>query len=410
MWIRNWRWDATWILSGPLLGLLATALAFWPIVPALQPIARMIGTHFADATIIAAAAILFQFAHALSPIMLAWSHRDHRRVVRARPIWYIWLPVALLIATAVIGYMAPPDIVQSAGGVTVTGNFFVLGEYVHPFMLMVWVYLAWNAYHFGSQNFGVMSIYRVKLGGFPAWQRRVDRSYCLSSMILAMAVIIGWQIQQTELDPYASYYLFYVLKWTTAAFLAAGLVLMRSEARRKSWPRMLFLINVAIAPFLIMWWEPIILRWMNVGLWELHQTNPGLARIIGNYRFPIVNLWSFALLALNHWLVAIGLASEVYTRKTARPFALPVLACVAAGITAFVVLFVHFPDLVIATTPTAAGIRFGVGMVHFTYDGGIWKRGGAIGRPLFEHRIAAPEVFQEHAPAATVLQYFPPVT
>lgn len=393
MWIRNWRWDATWILSGPLLGALATALAFWPFVPVLQPIARTIGTHLADATIIAATAILLQFAHALSPVMLAWSHRDYRAIVRARAAWYIWLPVGLMGATGVVGYLAPADIVQSAGGVTVTGNFFVIGEYVHPFMLMVWAYLAWNAYHFGSQNFGVLSIYRVKFGGYMARQRGIDRGFALGSMTLSMAVIIGYQIQQTELNPYASYYLFYALKWTTAGFLGLGVALIARELRRHSWPRALFMINIAIAPFLIMWWEPVLLRWANVMLWETHEANPALARIIGNYRFPIVNLWSFALLALNHWLVAIGLAAEVYTRKTRRPFAVPVLASIAAGITAFVVLFVHFPDLVIATTPTAAGIRFGVGMVHFTYDGGIWKRGGTISRELFSESSSDDRAF-----------------
>jgi hypothetical protein len=32
----------------------------------------------------------------------------------------------------------------------------------NPFPILVWVYVIWNGYHFGMQNFGVLSLYRDK--------------------------------------------------------------------------------------------------------------------------------------------------------------------------------------------------------------------------------------------------------
>ena len=41
-------------------------------------------------------------------------------------------------------------------------HMFLLTDLSNPFSILVWVYMVWNAYHFGMQNFGVLSIYRKK--------------------------------------------------------------------------------------------------------------------------------------------------------------------------------------------------------------------------------------------------------
>ena len=39
---------------------------------------------------------------------------------------------------------------------------FLVTDLSNPFPILVWVYMVWNAYDFGGQNFGVLPIYRKK--------------------------------------------------------------------------------------------------------------------------------------------------------------------------------------------------------------------------------------------------------
>jgi hypothetical protein len=54
----------------------------------------------------------------------------------------------------------------------------------NPFPILVWVYLIWNGYHFGMQNFGVLSLYRDKPRS--ARRRQIDMILCLAGTALGM--------------------------------------------------------------------------------------------------------------------------------------------------------------------------------------------------------------------------------
>jgi hypothetical protein len=112
-WIRGPWWDSFWLLSGLPIG----------VVLILSPPA--VGL------LIFTAAALLETGHALSPIILAWSHRGLRRVAIDR--WRESLFAPLLVFTG--AFLVPPHIVFG-------------------------IYFAWNIYHFGMQNFGVLSLYK----------------------------------------------------------------------------------------------------------------------------------------------------------------------------------------------------------------------------------------------------------
>jgi hypothetical protein len=94
-------------------------------------------------------AILCEQGHVASPIVLAWSHPGLRRIALSRPMHFLLLP-ALAFAGAMLS----------------------------PLWLLVWVYWAWNIYHFGSQHYGVSRI----LG----W--RVPRWVCIGG---TAAIMVG---------------------------------------------------------------------------------------------------------------------------------------------------------------------------------------------------------------------------
>ena len=170
IWIRGPWWDSCWILSGLPIGIAASVLALW--VPWFW--------------LLAFGVIVFQTAHTISPIGLAWSHAGFRQIMLARPVKFVVVPVAILASWTLAGWIAGWYWPQPAFN-PVTLKIDVSSR-LEPLWVMGAIYGIWNIYHFGKQNFGVMSIYRRKIGGYDTQQRRFDLIFCCTMAWAAMAV------------------------------------------------------------------------------------------------------------------------------------------------------------------------------------------------------------------------------
>jgi len=123
-WVRGPWWDGFWLLSGLPIGL---ALV-------LTSNGRGIGP------IIAMTIMVLETAHVVTPIALAFVRRELGDIVLRKPIKCVGVPLALVAASLVA-----------------------------PASWFAGPYFAWNIFHFGMQNFGVLSLYgiigdRVKRG------------------------------------------------------------------------------------------------------------------------------------------------------------------------------------------------------------------------------------------------------
>jgi hypothetical protein len=96
-------------------------------------------------------AILLDHAHLVCPIWLGWSNRGFRQVMLARPEKFILLPALCVVGALLIG----EHVVTTRDPI---------------FRTLVAVYLLWNAWHFGSQHFGVVSLLGWRSG--PRWLRQ----------------------------------------------------------------------------------------------------------------------------------------------------------------------------------------------------------------------------------------------
>ena len=344
-WIRSPAWDGLFILSGLAFGVILTALS-----------SRLTAT-----TIIFWFVLLTQTGHLLSPMVLAWSHDGFRSLMFRQRTKYIVLPTAILACAALVGMIAGrhvPNLRFNPTSFSLAAGPTTLVEFKNPFMAMVALYAAWNAYHFGKQAFGVLSIYRRKQGGYGPCQRRIDLLYSCAVVWAAMAMpfiphiaegihnLIGWPARPHP-------FLDYVPLGYLAAALAmiAGMLTWEWFAGR-SLPRAIFILTDGLGMILV----------FHLGL------------------------WGFAIIGLNHWLVAIGLASHVHANhkgKSPWPFALAVMT---AGFVLFCLLFVDLHKLptvglttaVLYFTVTAVGFRLGLGFVHFLYDRWLYKSGSPI--------------------------------
>ena len=146
-----------WLLSGLPIGI---ALIFLP------PPAR-----FACFVLF----VLLETGHSLSPIILAWTHREFRRqVIYSQPGKFLLLPVLVAGIAAAIGVATQAGWTSYSPGPDAFGR---ITGWDNPFPLLVWFYSAWNLYHFAMQDFGVLMLYTG-----PA-KRRIKRLGCLVGLI-----------------------------------------------------------------------------------------------------------------------------------------------------------------------------------------------------------------------------------
>jgi hypothetical protein len=152
-WIRGPWWDGFFVLSGLPIGL---ALLFAP--PSIL-------LYFFTVVVV------LETGHSFSPIALAWSHAGFRGLMLARPKKYILLPGAVLAAALGVGATTSLGWTSYVPG---PHHAFLLTDWTNPFPIMVWIYWAWNMYHFGMQNFGVVQLYR-RNGRRNSRQRLIDK-------------------------------------------------------------------------------------------------------------------------------------------------------------------------------------------------------------------------------------------
>jgi hypothetical protein len=98
------------------------------------------------------AAIVLWQAHLASPILAAWSNGNMRRQMYAEWEWFILLPLGCLSVAVIIGLSS-----------STTRD--------PAFSCLAVVFLWWDAWHFGSQHFGVAALLGWR--SMPRWVRQV---------------------------------------------------------------------------------------------------------------------------------------------------------------------------------------------------------------------------------------------
>src|SRR5208282_4653316 len=141
--IRNRIWDAAWIMNGPIIGLLLIPVSMY--VPPRLIVAVTVG--------------VLGMAHRISPMMLAATHPEIRKRTMARPLKFFGLPIALMCLCAAVGWLFPQNSAHPLDGIP-SLPWRDLSDLRQPLLMLGAVYIVWNAWHFGMQNFGILSIYR----------------------------------------------------------------------------------------------------------------------------------------------------------------------------------------------------------------------------------------------------------
>jgi len=287
-------------------------------------------------------AVSLEVGHALSPIVFAWSHSGYRRLIFKYPRKYILLPGAFLLSAFAIGAATSlgwTSFVRPAQDLT--GQNYAFTGLRNPFGIMVSFYWWWNVYHFGMQNFGVLSMCRTgrtapprremfAMGTWRVLRPRPAAIFCIAVTAFGM-VILPKLVHSPELGV-IFYCIFFVNHWVVAIGLPGHV----ETAIDGSWPQ---------------------LRAWGFVLGVL---------LLGGIGF----IWSAPAWVWRAWGYSIPAQAPDYA-------------------------------LISHVVPVVLSLRFGLSFVHFLYDRHIWKMSDpeirAILGPAFGMRMVPVRLVQNQA-------------
>lgn len=170
---------------------------------------------------------------------------------------------------------------------------FVPGSPVSPiWVLYLGLFWVGHFWHFGNQDFGVLSVYRARAGQQGVWDRRADRIGTILLMwivhpVIYLHVLVKSPLRQTvtQLLPWLTPSLKFAAPLALALAGVTSVALFGYELQKanRSLPKLLYYLVTASHPF--------ILYFIDAGLFPF---------------YVVAYLWS-------HWLIAIGLVARINT-------------------------------------------------------------------------------------------------
>lgn len=207
--------------------------------------------------------------------------REERRRNRRK---YTWIPLIIVAASVALG-LSVSETRAIPKSVPLNASHWLWALYLGVF----WVGHFW---HFGNQDFGVLSIYRLKAGQVGRRDRRIDKAYAAGMMFVIQPFVYLKAVSKSPLsEAFFSYSPLgpeFVAAAATASVVLAGIAtatVMGLELRKpdRSFPK--------LAYYAVMLSHPTVLYLLQYRL---------------GFFYLIAYFWS-------HWLIAIGLVGRINT-------------------------------------------------------------------------------------------------
>jgi hypothetical protein len=311
-WIRSASWDGLFMLS-----------ALW-IAPLL------LLTRIDDRIdVYLYVTVAFWIGHRLSSSYLAYCTRAYRPLLTKQRTRFVWLPLGIAVGT--FAFLFAPLPLDWPRGERVV--FLAIIDY------------ALVTYHFASQHYGVLSLYRMRAGARDAKAKRIDRAFALGVggvLVVVAEAIAGTMFFQSEWLGALPYVEELRVGATIVVVLVTIGVLVLDQPRggagvkQSSVPRALYVVNVSALVLCALWLSPAVF----IVLWTTqHWTAAvGLATITAGRKPLLVLAGLVSLSVVLYPLMQVEAAGDAgrWSEMASSPVA-SVLVAVA-----FVTAFVHY--------------------------------------------------------------------
>lgn len=262
-WIHSPRWDSFWILSGFWLSLLFLCLPLTTAKPLVLTLT-----------------LALWIAHRLSSVYLALCVAEYRSVLRAKQGYFFGVP--LVILGLLMAYLfCPPQILPLA--------------LLERFLLLALADYFFSLYHFAVQHYGVLSVYRGRL---PHGQRdpallKWDLGVCLMVSGLFTLVL---DFLYGDLNPFGVF--------PTPADVFHGVPLG--------------LVQICLSLGVLIFWGLTLRLYLRKKQGRGRMLYFSSLCLMSLVSFQLDPFLYFALVQIQHWLVALGLTSLMASQSQAE--------------------------------------------------------------------------------------------
>ena len=245
-WIKGPLWDGFFMLS-----------ALW-----LAPIVWFVGDV---SPVYLVLTLAFWIGHRVSSSYLAYCTSSYRPLLTSQRTRFIWVPLA--IAAAVLVFLVPGDDVWPWPRATRVLALVIIDAFL-------------ITYHFASQHYGVLSLYRLRAGhARDARAKRIDRWFALGVggvLVFLAELLAGTLFFLDDLRGLVDASLARALG--TVVVVAATAAVLAFDRASMSLPRALYLTSVSMLVLAALWVNPLVF----VVLWTVqHWTAAtGLATVV----------------------------------------------------------------------------------------------------------------------------------
>jgi hypothetical protein len=313
---------------------------------------------------------LFWIGHRLCSTYLAYCTEAYRPLLRAQPIRFVVLP--LLITIGCFAIFLPAD----------SALPWTRGERLVALAIIDY---GWVTYHFASQHFGALSLYRSRAGRTTCAQtRRLDRFFALSvgGLLVFIADVLAGAVAYQEQ---------WIDRWPFAGWIVSAQNGIRNGAT----------LALVLATALVLVLEFRSTRWSLPRVFYI----VGIAVMVGIALQPRSLFLFLVIWTSQHWILATGLASQtpiaeakpargIFRRAlhelNIRPWA--VLLCLVALSVLLLPLFeveanrqdgTYYGDRIFGTiatglrtsswVPALIALGFASGFIHYLLDRSIYR-------------------------------------
>ena len=272
LWVRGPLWDGFWMLSALWLAPIILWLSHGYSNPETSPLDLL---YFGLTA-------LFWIGHRLSSTYLAYCTEAYRPLLRAQPVRFVVLPVA--ITAACFAIFLPGD-----STLPWTREERLIGLAIIDY--------AWVTYHFASQHFGALSLYRSRADRSRCiLARRLDRFFALTvgGVLVFVADILAGAVAYQDL---------WIDRWPVAAWIVSAQNGIRGGA----------ILALFIATAIMLFAEARTLRWSLPRVLYI----VGIAVMVGLALRPRSLFLFLVIWTSQHWILATGLASRTSCAEVA---------------------------------------------------------------------------------------------
>jgi len=258
-WIRSKWWDTFWVLSG-----------FWLLIPYIIQLGDPTRLYLFHISLL----ILFWMGHRYGTVFIPFCLAEYEQLVHKQKSRFVYFPFSIFFGTII--FLLIPE------------SFLPLNQ-ITRVKILVFIRFYFDLWHFASQHYGVISLYRLRAKQNPGSQfKKIEKTYCMFVTLGVGIVATFLNLSSPSLAGITIRDFFLANKefWQVAGSLTMIIFLMylivsEFKLTQPSIPKMLYIVSIGSIGIISLYSHPLLLWFILAGQHYIVATGL-IIQIVGN--------------------------------------------------------------------------------------------------------------------------------